>query len=192
MIHLVFFLEEPSAREMLKGLLPRLLSDETIPQYVVFEGKQDLKKQLGKKLRGWRRPDSRFVVLCDQDGADCLQVKSRLVEICRQAGKPDALVRIVCRELESWYLGDLRAVERGMHLSGLAGRQKRSKYRDPDRFANPVQELERMTRHRYQKVSGSREIGRRLSVGSVGRGGAHGNRSRSFQVFVSGLRERAG
>lgn len=46
MIHLVFFLEGPSEKAMLKGLLPRLLSGDTIPQYVVFEGKKDLERQL--------------------------------------------------------------------------------------------------------------------------------------------------
>lgn len=189
MSQLVFFLEEPSAREMLKGLLPRLLPRDTVPRYVVFEGKNDMKKQLPKKLRGWRTPDSRFVVLRDKDGADCVRVKSGLVEICREAGKPDALVRIACRELESWYLGDLNAVERGTGPGGLARRQKRAKYRDPDRLANPVQELERVTGRRYQKVAGSRAIGPHLSVGESG---ARENRSRSFRVFVSGLRRLAG
>ena len=49
---LVFFLEEPSAREMLKGLLPRFLPPDVESRFVVFEGKQDLEKQLEKKLRG--------------------------------------------------------------------------------------------------------------------------------------------
>jgi len=49
---LVFFLEEPSAREILKGLLPRLLPPDVEPRFVVFEGKQHLDKQLVKKLRG--------------------------------------------------------------------------------------------------------------------------------------------
>ena len=189
MIHLVFFLEGPSEKEMLRGLLPRLLSGDAVPQYVVFEGKKDMEKQLPRKLRRWRRPDCRFVVLRDKDGADCLKVKRGLVEICRQAGKPDALVRIACHKLESWYLGDLNAVEQAMNMSGLAGRQGRRKYRDPDRLANPVQELERMTGKRYQKVSGSREIGPHLSVGASGR---HENRSGSFRVFVSGLRRLTG
>ncbi len=43
---LVFFLEEPSARAMLEGLLPRLLPDGWLVRYIVFEGKQDLEKQL--------------------------------------------------------------------------------------------------------------------------------------------------
>ena len=49
MNQVVFFLEERSAREMLKNLLPRILPDNVTIRYVVFEGKQDLEKQLEKK-----------------------------------------------------------------------------------------------------------------------------------------------
>lgn len=54
---LVFFLEEPSARAMLEGLLPRLLPAGWEVKYVIFEGKQDLEKQLPRKLLGdWHSP----------------------------------------------------------------------------------------------------------------------------------------
>ncbi len=43
-----FFLEELSAAEMLKGLLPRLLPADADTRYIVFEGKQDQK-------RTWRK-----------------------------------------------------------------------------------------------------------------------------------------
>lgn len=46
-----FFLEELSAAEMLKGLLPRLLPADADTRYIVFEGKQDLEKNLEKKLK---------------------------------------------------------------------------------------------------------------------------------------------
>ena len=182
MNQLVFFLEEPSAREMLKNFLPRILPelDNIAVRYVVFEGKQDLENQLAKKLRGWRVPNSRFVVMRDKDQADCTEVKRCLVSICRDAGKPDVLVRIPCHELESWYLGDLNAVEQGLQIPGLARQQERAKYRRPDRIANPVQELRRLTNERYQKIAGSRDIGLHLSPDA--------NRSHSFTVFVSGLR----
>ena len=180
MNQLVFFLEEPSAREMLKNFLPRILSNNITVRYVVFQGKQDLERQLGRKLRRWRVPDTRFVVMRDKDQADCLTVKCRLVRICRDAGKPDVLVRVLCHELESWYLGDLNAVDQGLRITGLAQKQEKSRYRTPDRIANPVQELRRLTGDKYQKIAGSRDIGLHLSP--------DGNRSHSFTVFVSGLR----
>ena len=158
-MNLVFFLEEPSAREMLKGLLPRVLPCLVSIRYIVFEGKQDLKKNLIRRLRGWRTPNSIFVVVCDQDAADCLVVKSELIEKCRDAGKTEAVVRIVCRELESWYFGDLTAVESGLGVSGLVRYGNASKYRVPDRIHYPAIELRKITRNAYQKLSGSRSIG---------------------------------
>jgi hypothetical protein len=37
MTTLVFLLEEPSAREMLKGILPKILPKTVGPEYKVFE-----------------------------------------------------------------------------------------------------------------------------------------------------------
>ena len=116
---IVFFLEELSARRMLEGVLPRLIPADVTVQYVVFQGKSDLENQLVRKLRFWLLPDSLFVVLRDQDSGDCQVIKRRLADLCQQAGKSEALVRIACRELESFYIGDLAAVERGLGIRGL-------------------------------------------------------------------------
>ena len=179
-MNLVFFLEEPSAREMLKGLLPRLLPDGVDIRYIVFEGKQDLEKNLIRRLRRWRDPSSVFVVMRDQDAADCSDVKLALMKKCQDAGRPEALVRIACRELESWYFGDLAAVEKGLGLSGLIRYGRKKKYRIPDRIQSPSRELMKITGHAYQKLVGSRAIGSELSP--------DGNGSHSFGVFVKGVR----
>lgn len=180
MSELVFLLEEPAAEAMLQGLLPRLLPRDIPVRYVVFEGKQDLESQLVRRLRGYRVPGARFVVLRDQDSSDCHHVKNGLVEKCRKAGRTDALVRIACHELESWYLGDLQAVERALRIPRLAAKQNRAKYRAPDKLANAAQELEKLTDYLYQKVGGSRAIGPHLDI--------ENKRSRSFAVFIAGLR----
>lgn len=111
MTTLVFLFEEPSARALMQGLLPRLLPSTVEVQYMVFEGKQDLERRMTGRIRGWMRPDSHFVVMRDQDSnPDCLAIKSRLRVLAAEAGRPDVLIRIVCRELESWALGDWDAV----------------------------------------------------------------------------------
>ena len=180
MKNLVCFLEEPSAKEMLKGVLPRLLSEYIQCYYIVFEGKQDLENQLVRKLRGWNKPNSVFLVIRDQDSADCIAVKNRLLDLCREAGKPETLVRIACRELESFYFGDLSAVEIGLGLKNIANQQQRAKYRIPDSIVNPSYELEKLTNGVYQKVAGSRSIGPLLSL--------ENNASHSFKVLLSGIR----
>jgi hypothetical protein len=176
----VFFIEEPSAKEMLQGLLPRILPQNAQVRYLIFKGKQDLEKNLVRKLCEWQLPDSVFVVMRDQDSGDCHVVKQRLLELCTQAGQSDALIRVACRELESFYLGDLAAVEKGLGLNGLSTKQNNRKYRNPDNLGNPSDELVRLTKGGYQKVAGSRAIGIHLDLTR--------NRSHSFSVLVSGIR----
>lgn len=184
MTALVFLLEEPSAKAMLEGVLPRLLPPGLEVFFMVFEGKQDLHKRMVMRMQHWQRTDTRFVVMRDQDSGDCREVRQELAALCRRAGKPDALVRIACHELESFYLGDLAAVERGLALHGLAAKQGSRKYRAPDALANASEQLCKLTEQRYQKLSGSRAIGPHLDVGG-------GNRSHSFNVLIAGLRRIA-
>ena len=91
--------------------MPRIFekTQQQVPvRYVVFDGKQDLEKQLEKKIRGYLNPEARFIVLRDQDAEDCRAVKKRLLKKCHRTGRTECKVRIACRELESFYLGDLR------------------------------------------------------------------------------------
>lgn len=174
---LVVFTEEMSAKVMLESLLPRLLPKERFSFVcVAFEGKQDLEKQLPIKLKGWRTPNTHFIVLRDQNGGKCKMIKSNLKDICVRAGKPDVLIRIVCRELESWYFADLEAVETALEIEGLSNLQEKAKYRKPDRMQLPSKELKRLTKNRYQKVGGSRLIGEHLRLDNL--------RSTSFQHFI--------
>ncbi|WP_163371965.1 DUF4276 family protein [Endozoicomonas acroporae] len=174
---LVFFLEEPSAREMLKGLLTKLLPPSIQVQYVVFEGKQDLEKRLPIRLRAWQQPNAMFVVMRDQDSGDCQLIKQGLVAKVTEAGHPETLVRIACHELESFYLGDLKAVAEALGAENLARQQNSKKFRNPDQLANPKQELKRLVKN-YQQVSGSRAIGPLLDIDN--------NRSNSFNAFIRG------
>ena len=177
---LVFLLEEKSAKEVLKnGLIQQLVPENIAIRYIVFEGKQDLEKGISRKLKAWMNKRAVFVIMRDQDSEDnCIQLKQRLAQKCTEAGKPDTLIRIVCRELESWYLGDLQAVETGLKVSGLA--KKQTKYPRPDSRNNAKQELIRLSKNQYQSVSGSRRIIPYLNLDN--------NTSVSFRVFVEGVR----
>lgn len=180
MMTLVFFLEEPSAEEMFKGMLPKILPDHIETRFIVFEGKQDLEKQLGQRMKLWRAPNSQFFVMRDQDSGDCHVIKKNLLEKCKTAYKPEAIVRIACHELESFYIGDLKAVEKGLGIDGLSKLQNKKKFRNPDDLFNPAQELMNLTKNCYQKVSGSRSIGRYLDL--------ENNLSHSFNVLVKAIK----
>lgn len=182
MSYLVFLLEEPSAAEMLKGILPKILPEEINVKYIVFEGKQDLEKQLERRLKGWQQPNSAFLVMRDKDAGDCGIIKQRLAEKVIASGKQDVtLIRIACTELESFYLGDLKAVEQGLEMNNLEKRQKEKKYRTPDALSNPSEELYNLTQRKYQKIAGSRLIAPYLRIDGS-------NYSHSFNILVSGIK----
>ena len=182
MSELVFFLEEPSAKAMLQGFLPKIISGSIPCRFIVFEGKQDLEMQMVKRMRGYRVPHARFVVLRDKDSEDCALVKRRLAAKCAEAQKTASLVRIACHELESWYLGDLAAVEAGLGVSGLGRHQNKKPYAAPDDLASPYRKLQSIV-PAYQKIGSSRAIGPHLDLAN--------NRSHSFRVFVDGVRKLA-
>ncbi len=171
-------------KAVLDTILPRLLPGvafRTIPH----EGKSDLERSIPRKLRGWRVPGTSFVVVRDNDGGDCRLLKARLVRLCRDAGRADSLVRIVCQELESWFLGDLAAIDASNIIGGsnFARLQSKQQYRAPDDLGNAKQELRRLVRN-YRPVSCSRAIAPHLHL--------EGNRSKSFQVFLLGVMSFAG
>ena len=175
---LVFLLEEPSAKDLLQGLLPRLLPPELPVKYLVFEGKQDLENQLVRKLRTWLDPEASFVVLRDQDSAPCEMVKQRLLNLVKQSGRTNVLVRVACRELESWVVGDWEAISQAFEKPKLKSQGNKAKFRDPDQLYKPVEEIRRFIPD-YQKRAGARAMGLLLR--------ADRNRSRSFRVFCKGV-----
>lgn len=183
MKELVFLLEEKSAAALLESLLPRLLHIDIAFRLVPFEGKQDLQKQLMRKIRGYMNPLARFIVIQDQDSfPDCHVLKRQLLDLCGQSGRAtDCLVRIACRELETFYLADLSAVERAFDVNGLAAKQLTKKFRMPDYLGSPSKEIKSLTFNRYEKVAGSRKLGKHLNIDN--------ERSPSFRNLIVGIRQ---
>jgi hypothetical protein len=177
----VFMLEEASMKAFLEGLLPRI-APELPCVFVAHEGKQDLEKSLPKKLRAWQVPGARFVVVRDQDSADCVEVKRRLAKIAMDAGKPDAVVRIACRELEAWLLGDVDGLAKALNAPKLTEIACKQKFRDPDHLGSPSRELRQLLGS-YSKTAGAREAGGHI-------GWAH-NQSTSFRHFVRAVQRLA-
>jgi hypothetical protein len=118
----------------------------------------------------------------DQNSSDCIKLKQRLKQLCQKAQQPNVLIRIVCHELESWFLGDLAAVEKAFQKKGLAKQQNKKKFRDPDCLANASQELAKLIKD-YEKLSGAIMIAPHLDLVN--------NRSHSFHVFISGVQKLA-
>lgn len=183
MKELVFLLEEESAKSFLESFLPRIIDSSISTRLIAFEGKQDLEKHIIKKIRGYINQDARFIIMRDQDGnPDPKVIKTNLIDKCVAAGKANqSLIRIACRELETFYLADLAAVEHALNLKGLAKHQSKAKYRSPDDYPNPSGELAILSKRSYQKVSHSRLIGLYIN--------AENKRSTSFGHLVAGIKK---
>ena len=183
---LVFLLEEPSMKWLLSGLLPRLFPGWIERQHfllVPHEGKSDLDRSIARKLKAWQIPEDRFVILRDNDNVDCVDLKARFVELCKQCGRPDTLVRLVCQELESWYLGDLLALSNAFQDPKLNSTPLQKRFIQPDVWQKPAVEVARLIPS-FQKGMGAKKRGLSLSLST--------NRSASYQAFVSGLQKVTG
>ena len=126
---IIFLLEERSMQGMLEVLLPKIIPEEIIFKCIPHEGKSDLEKSIPRKLKAWNTKKTKFVILRDQDSGDCYKTKQGILALCKKANKSDVLVRIVCHEMESWFLGDLNAVERALDIPQLSQKQNNKKYR---------------------------------------------------------------
>ena len=174
----VFLVEELSMVDFLNELLPRLFPDLEF-RCVPHEGKTDLEGSLVRVLRSWRTPGVRFVVMRDQNGGDCHAVKDKLNALCAQGQRPDSLVRVVCRELEAWYIGDMEALTAAFPDAGKRIRRelRKRRFHNPDDVVQPARALSALI-PQFQKRSSARSLGRHLS---------RENRSRSYQVFLAGV-----
>ncbi|MEO5336522.1 MAG: DUF4276 family protein [Magnetospirillum sp. WYHS-4] len=181
MKEIVCLVEEPSMKAVLDALLPRILPRDVKITTIGHQGKNDLEKSVPRKLRAWANPEALFVVMRDNGGGDCSLLKGKLLSLCDGPRRSRSLVRIVCQELESWFLGDLAAVDRsGLPGTGrLARDQGRKKFADPDRLVNAKEELRKLV-PAYYPESGAKAIAPHLAI--------EGNRSQSFVVFVAGVR----
>lgn len=180
--NVVFFLEGPSEKDFLEGLWPTVMPAHITPHCQVFQGKQDLEKQLVRRMKYWLKPNSGFIVMRDQDSGDCMAIKARLRQLCDEAGQPAAVIRIACRELETFFVGDWAAIAAGFGKPSLAALAKKAKYHTPDALGNPAEEIKRHIPS-YQKREGARKIAPHLN-------GAR-NKSPSFQVLMRTLEEMA-
>lgn len=180
---LEIFTEEPSMENFLRTLLPRILPTGIELDRNCFirphEGKSDLKRSLIRKIKAFPhfpRP-VKLLVIHDQDSNDCLKLKEELNSICSILQPGDYLIRIACRELENWYLGDLESVESIYPDSKAAGFVNRARFRNPD-VLNGSEEMMRLS-SRFSKSHASREMGKIINLEQ--------NRSASFNQLLSGI-----
>lgn len=198
-MHIEFLVEDFSTQEALLRLLPKMLPPKIEYEIRFFRGKADLLTKLPNRLstyKSWIPEDWRIVVLLDRDNDNCVDLKSKLEDISRQAGfitstrqNPNqpfqVLNRIMVEELEAWFFGDIPALCQA-YVGVKSSLAQNAKYRDPDAIKGGTWEaLEReLKRAGYfktglDKVKAAREIAGLMEPSA--------NRSLSFQAFRTGL-----
>lgn len=184
MARIEILVEEPSMKEFLTILLPKVIEKpwELNTNYFIrsFEGKNDLQKNIPSKVKylsNWNHEPVGVVIMQDQDSSDCKILKQKLLDICSQNGNCPKLVRIICKELESWYIGDFDAVKKAYPKFNHQNFMKKAKYRNPD-ICNASYEIKRIIPE-FQKVGGAKKIAPFIDIQK--------NKSESFQQTISGL-----
>lgn len=181
----IFLLEEPSMKTMLAAYLPRLIpswQEERDFLLIAHQGKTDLDRSIPVKLKAWQEPGARFVIVRDNDSADCKAVKQRLQTLCAPSGRT-VQIRLVCQELEAWYLGDKDALNQAYPKAGKKIQALLKRFPDPDSCQKPSRELERAIED-FQKHDGARRLGGLMNAGAT--------RSHSLRVFERGIKALAG
>ncbi|QKJ61971.1 DUF4276 family protein [Flavobacterium sp. M31R6] len=184
MARIEILVEEPSMKEFLTILLPNVLDNQwnLNGNYFIrsFEGKSDLQKNIPSKVKflsNWNHEAVGVVIMQDQDSSDCKILKQKLLNICNQNGNCPKLVRIICRELESWYIGDFVAVNKAYPSFKHQNYINKSKFRIPDN-CNAFDEIKKIVPD-FQKVGGAKKIAPFINVET--------NKSESFQQTISGV-----
>lgn len=180
---IVLFTEETSMCVTLENLIYRFFPQRVkgIDWMVLpFSGKSDLERNIPLKMRGWKWGDPFFIILRDADGGDCVALKQRLADLAQPYAR-EFKVRMVCQELESWFIGDCEAVKLAYPRCVISNRTQ--KYRNPDCLTNASEELTKITGV-SSKVTRAQLISAHLEPSR--------NNSRSFQVLFETLQEYLG
>ena len=164
-------------RNLLDGLLPRIFPKLRF-HCVPHNGKDDLDDNIPTILRRWQEPGARFVVVRDNDNGNCIKLKEELKRLCRQGRREDTLIRLVCQELECWYLSEPSALAEAYGDERLRNIRRWVRFRDPESRAKPSDDIRKLI-PAFQKTDGARRMAQHLT--------REGNRSHSFAILLSGI-----
>ena len=144
------------------------------------QGKSDLKKSIPSKIKAFSHFHEKVgvVIVQDQDSNDCKILKQSLLQLC-WVNNPeiDVLVRIVCRELESWYIGDFDAVSAAYPSFKADTYKRKALFRNPD-ICNAKNELQKILSE-YHEISSAQSIAQHMDIEK--------NSSQSFNQFITGI-----
>ena len=178
-----FLLEERSMQRALENLLPLIIPGESY-EIRSHNGKEDLQLAIRKVVPTLsRQPGVIIVILHDQNSHNCLELKNKL-KVLSERADCEVLIRIVCKELEAWFLGDMAAIEQAYPRFRAAKFQNRKRFRNTDEIKKPSEHLRRIVPElkRYDilsKLDAAERISACMNV--------RNNRSKSFNHLGAAL-----
>lgn len=131
-------------------------------------------------------PEARILIIHDKDDKECKEVKQQLVDIVGNKSSYPILFRIICHELECWFLGDMDAIEKAFPRFKAKHYKNKNLYRNVDNITNAPQILRQIIPEYKNtiflpKIETSRKIAPYLNIDR--------NSSQSFKHFILGVKK---
>jgi hypothetical protein len=180
--------EEPSIKNVFEVVLPQILPQNVRFRILVHQGKNDLEKALAEKIVSLSKIDgAKILITIDQDANDCKELKQKLIEIINDNCSCNYKIRIVCKELESWFLGDLPAIEKAFPRFKSISFRKKAQLKNVDKVKGKPSDFliriipEFKDRKKLPKLEFSKKIAPLLDI--------HNNTSPSFNHTINAIKQ---
>ena len=180
------FTEEPSFEKFASHLLSRLIPDIDVRIHP-HQGKQDLERALRTTLPAISKmPGAKILITRDQDSDNCRTLKKRLSELISGQCFCAYKIRIVCRELECWLLGDMDAIAKAYPRFNPEQYKHKADFREVDLIADAPDRLLRMIPELKQnrslpKIAFAYHVAPHINMDT--------NTSVSFKHFITAVRQ---
>jgi hypothetical protein len=216
-MHFEILVEDASGRIALAAILPKILGVQGEPHTYrchAYKGigivpknlrpgtdasKRILLDQLPRILKGYGRslvPESAsVVVVVDQDRRDCKKLKAKMLEVLQTCHpQPETLFRIAVEEMEAWLLGDRIAIKTAYPRARsriLEGYVQDSVCNTWETLADAIHSggAAALKRQGYPLIGQAKCVWAERIAPLME---PNRNASKSFQVFIDGLRRLAG
>jgi len=182
---IIFFVEEESMGKFLEGILPRLGFNSDNFEIKEHRGKPDLMSNLDKLIPTLSKQAQQIIVLVDRDNENCIGLKKNIKKKMEDHCSCEYKIRIVCHELEAWFLGDMDAIKKCSERFKPDSYRNKAQYRDIDsiRMPKPSTLIEKIvpnwqTTYYSSKPKFASEISKHISLENKA------NKSHSFNVFL--------
>ncbi|ACF13740.1 conserved hypothetical protein [Chloroherpeton thalassium ATCC 35110] len=183
----IFFLvEEPSILPVITAIAEKLITPHGYWYYTMpHQGKGDLLQALPTVLPSLSKVEgARIVVALDQDNTDCQDLKRDILEKINGKCHSPFKIRIVCKELEAWFIGDFIAIEKAFPRFSANPHRNKRKYENPDMIIKPSQELMKI----IPEYSGRVHLAKGKTAEAISPFlNIENNRSTSFTHFINAI-----